>query len=230
MALGGAADATETLRLALLDAVGQDNGQSLATSIQAAFDSAKQAFNTTFEGEAIFGGERIGATPINVTSLAALAAAPSTASIFDEATRAKTADLGDGPFAVSPKASDVSTGLFDTLRQLKQMIDAAGGSLPSPLTSAQKNCAAGLRRDAGRVPADSSAGAGVKMARCSSRWIPSPMHCPRSRTRSRKSPAMRPMRIWPTWPRGFPQRRSSIRRLRRPSPRFRSFPLLDYLT
>lgn len=144
VALGGAADATEALRLAVLDAIGQDNGQSLATNLQAAFDAAKQAFNTTFEGEAIFGGERIGGAPINVSSLAALAAAPSTASIFDEAARPKTVDLGDGGFAVSPKASDVSTGLFDTLRQLKQLIDTAGGALPSPLTGAQKTALQGF--------------------------------------------------------------------------------------
>jgi flagellar hook-associated protein 3 FlgL len=144
VALGGAADATEALRLAILDAIGQDNGQSLATNVQAAFDAAKQAFNTTFEGEAVFAGERIGAAPINIASLTALAAAPSTASIFDEASRAKTVDLGDGAFAVSPKASAVSTGLFDTLRQLKQLIDAAGGSLPSPLTSGQKTALQGF--------------------------------------------------------------------------------------
>lgn len=149
VALGGAADAAEALRLSVLDAVGQDNGQSLATSLQAAFDAAKQAFNTTFEGEAIFGGERIGAAPINVASLAALAAAPSTASIFDEAARAKTIDLGDGAFAVSPKASDASTGLFDTLRQLKQLIDSAGGTLPSPLTAGQKTALQGFAASLG---------------------------------------------------------------------------------
>jgi flagellar hook-associated protein 3 FlgL len=144
VALGGAADATEALRLAVLDAIGQDNGQSLATSLQAAFDAAKQAFNTTFEGEAVFGGERIGAAPINIASLTALAAAPSTASIFDEASRAKTIDLGDGAFAVSARASDVSTGLFDTLRQLKQLIDTAGGTLPAPLTAGQKTALQGF--------------------------------------------------------------------------------------
>ncbi len=149
VALGGAADAAETLRLAVLDAIGQDNGQSLATNLQAAFDAAKQAFNTTFEGEAVFGGERIEGTPINVASLAALAAAPSTASIFDEAARPKMVDLGDGAFAVSPRASEASTGMFDVLRQLKQLIDGAGGTLPSPLTSGQKTSLQGFANSLG---------------------------------------------------------------------------------
>ena len=61
-----------------------------------------------------------------------------TAAIFDEASRSKTIDLGDGPFSVGEKASDVSTAAFDAMRQLKLLIDANGGSLPQPLTTAQR--------------------------------------------------------------------------------------------
>jgi flagellar hook-associated protein 3 FlgL len=137
-ALEGVSDATESLRQAVLTALGQDDGRYLTTSLQAAFDQARTALNTDFEGESLFGGERISATPINVASLAALAAAPSTASIFDEASRGKTLDLGDGPFVIGDKASTVATGVFDAMRTLKQLVDTAGGTLPQPLTTAQR--------------------------------------------------------------------------------------------
>lgn len=137
-ALEGVSDATESLRQAVLTALGQDDGRYLTTSLQAAFDQARTALNTDFEGESLFGGERISATPVNVTSLAALAAAPSTASIFDEAARGKTLDLGDGAFTIGDKASTVGTGTLDAMRTLKQLIDAGGGSLPSPLTAPQR--------------------------------------------------------------------------------------------
>jgi flagellar hook-associated protein 3 FlgL len=137
-ALEGVSSATEALRQGVLVALGQDDGRYLTTSLQIGFDQARTALNTNFEGESLFGGERISATPVNVASLAALAAAPSTASIFDEAARGKTLDLGDGAFTIGDKASTVATGVFDAMRTLKQLIDTAGGSLPSPLTSGQR--------------------------------------------------------------------------------------------
>lgn len=143
-ALEGVSDATEALRQAVLTALGQDDGRYLTTSLQIGFDQARTALNTNFEGESLFGGERISATPVNVASLAALAAAPSTASIFDEASRSKTLDLGDGPFTIGDKASTVSTGVFDAMRTLKQLIDTAGGSLPSPLTAGQRTALQGI--------------------------------------------------------------------------------------
>jgi flagellar hook-associated protein 3 FlgL len=137
-ALSASSDAVEALRQAVLTALGQDDGRYLTNSLQTAFDQTRTALNTNFEGEALFGGERIGGDPINVTTLAALAAAPSTSAIFDEATRTKTVDLGDGPFSIGEKASDFSTGAFDAMRQLKLLIDGAGGSLPQPLTAGQR--------------------------------------------------------------------------------------------
>jgi flagellar hook-associated protein 3 FlgL len=143
MSLGQASDAAESLREAILNAVGANDGTNLDATLQSVFDSARSALNQSFEGEALFAGDRVGAQPINVTSLASLAAAPSTNAIFDEGARAKTMDLGDGPFAVAEKASDVSFTLFDTMRSLKQLLDASGGTLSAPLTPAQQTALQG---------------------------------------------------------------------------------------
>jgi flagellin-like hook-associated protein FlgL len=142
--LQSASDATESLRQALLNAVANDDGSYVSDQLQRTFDAARSAFNQTFEGESLFAGERVDAAPIKVDTLADLAAAANTGAIYDEGTRSKTIDLGNGNFAVAEKASDVSTGLFDAMRTLKQMIDGAGGSLPKPLTAAQKTQLQGL--------------------------------------------------------------------------------------
>lgn len=136
--LSATSDAVEALRQAVLTALGQDDGRYVHNSLQTAFDQTRTALNTNFEGETLFGGERIAGDPINVATLAQLAAAPSTASIFDEASRSKMIDLGDGPFSVGERASEFSTAAFDAMRQLKLLIDANGGTLPQPLTSGQR--------------------------------------------------------------------------------------------
>jgi flagellar hook-associated protein 3 FlgL len=143
-ALNSTADASESLRLSILSAIGNDDGRFITDALQTAFDKARTALNTSYEGEALFAGERVGAQPIGVATLTDLAAAPSVGAIFDEAARPKTVDLGDGPIQVSEKASDVSTGLFTAMKDLKALIDANGGTLPQPLTSAQKTTLQGL--------------------------------------------------------------------------------------
>jgi flagellar hook-associated protein 3 FlgL len=137
LALGRAADAGESLRMSLLNAIGSGDGRYIADALQRAFDSSRAAMNEDYQGEALFAGERIGADPVNVSTLAQLAAAPSVASIFNEASRPKTVDLGEGSFAISERASDVATPLFDAMRDLRLLLDANGGSLPYPLTSTE---------------------------------------------------------------------------------------------
>ena len=134
--LNSTADSAEDLRLAVINAIANDDGSFLTDALQRNFDAARTAMNQTFEGESLFAGERVGAAPINVATLDQLAAAAS--AIFNEGARPRTADIGDGSFAVAEKASDISSPLFDAMRTLKQMIDTAGGSLPKPLTAAQK--------------------------------------------------------------------------------------------
>jgi flagellar hook-associated protein 3 FlgL len=142
--LGSAQSAGETLRQSVLSAIGNNNGAGLSAALQTAFDSARTALNTTYQGQALFGGERGDATPINVSSLSNLAAAPSVSAIFDESARPQTANVGSGSFAVAPTASTVSSGLFDAMRTLQQTITAAGGSLSSPLTAAQTTALQGV--------------------------------------------------------------------------------------
>ncbi len=149
VALGQAADAAEDLRLGVLKALGDNGGPHLGDFLQRAFDSARTALNTRFEEEALFAGERVDARPIQVESLAALAAVTSVDDIYDEAAREKTIDLGEGAFAVAERASDLSRGLFEAMRSLQILLDNNGGTLPGDLTDQQRTDLTALADDLG---------------------------------------------------------------------------------
>jgi flagellin-like hook-associated protein FlgL len=103
------------------------------------------ALNETWNGQPMFAGERQGAGPIKINSLAELLAATTPADIFDEAARRQTIDLGTGPpITLSAKASELSQGLFDTLRTLKQLLDASGGTIGSPISAADRTILLGI--------------------------------------------------------------------------------------
>jgi flagellar hook-associated protein 3 FlgL len=87
----------------------------------------------------LFAGERQGGSPVRITTLEELQAAPSLADIFDEADRHQTIDLGAGtPIVLSAKASELSQGLFGTLEQLKGLIDAEGGTIGQPISASAR--------------------------------------------------------------------------------------------
>jgi hypothetical protein len=107
--------------------------QSLALTM--AFNAIVGALNETWNGQPMFAGERQSGSPVKITSLDELATATQPEDMFDEAARHQIIDLGDGaPIKLAAKASELSTDLFDTLRQLKYMLDGAGGTLGSPMT------------------------------------------------------------------------------------------------
>jgi len=87
----------------------------------------------------MFAGERQGLGPIKIQTLEELKTAITPASLFDEAARHQVIDLGTGsPIIVSAKASELSQPLFDTLRDLKNLLDDHGGTIGQPISLAQQ--------------------------------------------------------------------------------------------
>lgn len=135
-ALGQVSDATQALALTIREAISSNDGRGVSTELELAFNSIISALNETWNGQPMFAGERQGATPIKITTLDELATTVQPQDLFDEADRHQVVDLGDGgaPIKLAAKASELSTDLFNTLRQLKYMLDGAGGQLGSPMT------------------------------------------------------------------------------------------------
>lgn len=139
-ALNEVAAATSLLAKNIRDALSSNDGGSIAVELDMAFTSTVAALNENWNGQPLFAGERVGNPPIKIGTLAELMNASGPNAIYDEATRLQTIDLGDGaPIVLASKASELSMALFDTFKQLRQMIIDSGGNLPAPLDDVQRS-------------------------------------------------------------------------------------------
>ena len=138
-ALGQASNAAQTLAQSLREAVSSNDGRGVGVELGLAFSSAVSALNETWNGQPLFAGERLSGGPVRMATLEDLLTMTTPDTMFDEAERAQIIDLGAGaPIPLASKASEISTDLFNTLRQMKMMVDASGGELGSPLSAAQR--------------------------------------------------------------------------------------------
>ncbi|MGD9981204.1 MAG: flagellin [Hyphomonadaceae bacterium] len=134
-ALGQVASASELLAQSIRDAVSSNDGRGLGIELELSFTSIVAALNESWNGQPLFAGERQGGRPVKINTLAQLQAAATPADIFDEAARHQVLDMGTGaPIVLAAKASELSQGLFDTLSNMKDLLDAAGGTLGQPLS------------------------------------------------------------------------------------------------
>ncbi len=139
-ALGQVAQASSLLAQAIREAISADDGRGIATELDLSFTSIVSALNETWNGQPLFAGERQGTGPITINTLEQLQAAADVDDIFDEAGRHQIIDLGAGaPVKLSAKASELSSGLFETLRGLKDMLDASGGTIGQPINGSVRD-------------------------------------------------------------------------------------------
>jgi flagellar hook-associated protein 3 FlgL len=153
-ALGQVAQSASLLAQSIHDAISANDGRGIALEMDMSFASMVSALNETWNGQPLFAGERQGAGPIKISTLNQLESATGPDDIFDEAERHQTLDLGAGsPVVLSRKASELATPLFATMVELKQMVDAAGGSIGQPIDEATRvqlqTIAASLEQHAG---------------------------------------------------------------------------------
>jgi flagellar hook-associated protein 3 FlgL len=138
-ALGQVANGARLLAQSIREAISANDGRGIGIELDLSFASIVSALNETWNGQPLFAGERQGAGPIKINTLAQLQAASGPDDIFDEAARHQIIDLGAGaPIVLSAKASELSQGLFDTLRDLKDLLDGAGGALGQPISGADR--------------------------------------------------------------------------------------------
>lgn len=138
-ALGQIAEASGLLAQSIREAISSNDGRGIATELDLSFASVVSALNETWNGQPLFAGERQGQGPIKISTLDQLQAAAGPDDIFDEAQRHQTIDLGAGaPIVLSAKASELSQGLFDTLSQLADLVDANGGTIGQPISAADR--------------------------------------------------------------------------------------------
>lgn len=137
-ALGKVSAAAGDLAQSIRQAVSSNDGRGIGVELGFAFSTIVSALNETWNGQPLFAGERQGAGPVKVRTLDELQAALTPGDLFDEADRRQTIDLGAGaPLELAAKASELSQGLFDTLRNLKNLLAASGGEIGQPINESQ---------------------------------------------------------------------------------------------
>lgn len=152
-ALGQVSDAARLLAQSIREAISANDGRGIATELDLSFTSIVSALNESWNGQPLFAGERQGQGPIKISTLSQLQAATGPDDIFDEAERHQVLDLGAGdPITLSAKASELSQGLFDTLADLADLIDASGGQIGPPISGADRDA---LLQLADRLDAES---------------------------------------------------------------------------
>ena len=135
-ALGQVSEATRMLQQSILDAISANDGRGISTELDLSFASIVSALNETWNGQPLFSGERQNVKPIKFNTLDQLQALTLPEDMFDESSRPQTIELSAGePAAISAKASDLSQGLFNTLRALANLIDGNGGTIGQPISN-----------------------------------------------------------------------------------------------
>lgn len=127
------------LRQALTTAAGNNDGSSLMSQVQGIFDQAVQVLNSTdSNGNYLFGGDKNTTPPVTATTLSALAAAPSAASVFANGSIASSVNVADGQSVkVGVLASDAGTQLLQTIQDIAQLNSGPNGPIAGTLTGAQ---------------------------------------------------------------------------------------------
>jgi len=125
--LGRVADATQSARAAIANALAAGNATTLMQQMRAAFGDVVQGLNTKSNGLYVFSGAKTDTPATSAATMADLTAAPTTADLFhndkyimtnrvDEQTNVKTGVLGDA----------IGTDVFNAFKQVQTYIDANG--------------------------------------------------------------------------------------------------------
>jgi flagellar hook-associated protein 3 FlgL len=138
--LGQLERAAGELRQSVIDAVANDSGHAFMDNMSAVFQNALAALNTKIDGQHIFAGTRTDVAPVNVSSLADLAAAPTIAGIFENNDMKASATVDEGvKIEYGMLASDLGAQLMTVLQAIKQFNDTnPDGPINGPLTPGQR--------------------------------------------------------------------------------------------
>lgn len=115
----GILDGMEDLKEDIQTMLANGQAQGFDELLEQTFRFTVNSLNTNFDGTYLFSGAETGTQPVNVSTLAELSAAPTTADVFDNAAIAFEARIADGVnLEFGLLASDLATGIFDELRAL----------------------------------------------------------------------------------------------------------------
>lgn len=139
-ALNQVADASQSIRQAIADALASGNASTLMAEVQGLMNKAVGALNTRYNGDYVFAGGQINTAPVTAQQLSDLTAGPALSSFFQNDQFKAKAQIDDSTSVTTGiLASDVGTPLLGALQTLKAFDQGASGPLGSVLTTAQRS-------------------------------------------------------------------------------------------
>lgn len=123
------------------DAVANNDGSTLMTTVSSIFDQASSILNSKdANGDYIYSGSKTDTAPVSVTSLSQLAGLSSVSQAFTNGDIKKSVQVADGQtVSYGLTASDVGTGLMQQLASIAQFDSGSTGNFSATqnLTDAQ---------------------------------------------------------------------------------------------
>jgi flagellar hook-associated protein 3 FlgL len=139
--LSSLSDLAAQLKKAVSDAVANNDGTTLMNQAQSIFDQASAILNSKdSNGDYIYSGGKTDVQPVTVSSLSSLASLPAVSGAFANGDTKKSVQVADGQTVTyGLTASDVATGLMQSLSQIAQFDTGSTGNFAGTtnLTQAQ---------------------------------------------------------------------------------------------
>jgi len=131
-------DITTRLRNSVGDAISTGRSGASMEEVRGLYAEAVGVLNERMGGNYLYGGTRTDVAPVSATDLAALAAAPSVASVLRNTDQVMTVNIDQSEtLTVGVTASDVATDLLQMFKDIADFNQGPSGPLSSMLTPAQ---------------------------------------------------------------------------------------------
>ncbi len=129
--LTSTADAADTARQAIANAVANNTGAALMETLKLQFSAAVESLNGQHEGQYLFAGSQTSTKPVSATAMSALASPATVASIFQNDTEVQTSRLNDATSVTTGlTASDIGTDLMTVFKNIQDYYVA--NTVPGP--------------------------------------------------------------------------------------------------
>lgn len=124
--------------LAITSAIAAGAGDQLMTSLETQFQNAAQGLNSTYNGEYVFAGGQVNTAPLSVSSMSALAAAPSLASVFQNDQQTTSSQINPNTtIQTGFLANQLGTPLMAVFQAIQNFANGPNGPFTGQLTPTQ---------------------------------------------------------------------------------------------
>ncbi len=139
LSLESLSDSAQGLKEAISGALASGRADGLMNQVQNYFSQTLEALNSRYGDGYLFSGGQVDTAPVNVTSLAQLAAASPVDNIFDNGTLVPVSRMDDSSSLQTGFLADaIGKPMMEALQRIQQFNQGASGPFSGALTDAQR--------------------------------------------------------------------------------------------